>query len=462
MSVLNRSLGEADAHRLAAFAESIHYLLWDEEDPIEERFTRVVDHADRGIKGLGGSIAAKLLAIAHPERWIPLFPVRGDNGKSRALQILGLPPLPSGLTRGERHVRSNDALREMLEPHFPDDPWGQAQFLVWLMRGEDGDIGKKDIEVVMVDTVDLAALNDELLLTPGFLDEVASLLQEKGQVIFYGPPGTGKTYVAQRLAQAIAGSPSRQMIVQFHPSSSYEDFFEGYRPQTDDAGTMTYALMPGPLARMVDMARQAPNVPHVMIIDEINRANLPKVFGELLFLLEYRDVSIQTLYRPDETFEIPKNLFFIGTMNTADRSIALVDAALRRRFHFVPFFPEQDQMEGLLRRWLEHHDGDPRIASLVEWVNRELVLDIGEHLQIGPSYFMKPGISEDDLGRIWKYSIEPFIEEQLFGQPEEIARYRWATVKNQFGAALDAPADDDSALLDAIVEAQAAPEDPSA
>ncbi len=94
-----------------------------------------------------------------------------------------------------------------------------------------------------------------------------------------------------------------------------------------------------------------------MIIDEINRANLPKVFGELLFLLEYRAHSVKTLYRPDEGFELPPNLWFIGTMNTADRSIALVDAALRRRFHFVPFFPHDGPMKGLLRRWLEAHDG---------------------------------------------------------------------------------------------------------
>ena len=457
MSVLNRSLGEADADRLAAFAGSINYLLWDESDSIEARFTRVVDQEDLGIKGLGGSVAAKLLAITHPERWIPLFPVRGAKGKARALELLGLPPLEPGLTRGERQVRSNDALREVLEPHFPGDPWGQAQFLVWLIRAAEGGT-TGDGEEGGGETVDLTTLNEELMLTPGFLDEVSSLLREKGQVIFYGPPGTGKTYVAQRLAEAIAGNQSREVIVQFHPSSSYEDFFEGYRPQVDDTGAMTYALMPGPLARMVEMARHAPNLPHVLIIDEINRANLPKVFGELLFLLEYRDVSIQTLYRPDEPFEIPKNLYFIGTMNTADRSIALVDAALRRRFHFVAFFPEQDQMEGLLHRWLERNHGDPRIASLVAWVNQELVLDIGEHLQIGPSYFMKPGISESDLGRIWKYSIEPFIEEQLFGQPDEIARYRWATVKNQFGSALrEEPVGNDVDELEAASDLEGAP-----
>ena len=101
---------------------------------------------------------------------------------------------------------------------------------------------------------------------------------------------------------------------------------------------------------MAEKAEAAPGVPHILIIDEINRANLPRVFGELLFLLEYRNKAVRTAYRPDEPFELPKNLFFIGTMNTADRSIAMVDAALRRRFHFIPFMPHEGDDEVAARR----------------------------------------------------------------------------------------------------------------
>jgi 5-methylcytosine-specific restriction protein B len=444
MSILNRSLSEANADELARLADSIRYLLWDDTSPDADRIDRILDQQDLGIRGLGESVVMKMLAIVHPDVYLPAFPYRGDNGKKRFMELLGLPALDQSLSPGRLQVDANRALRDVLEPLFPSDPWAQAQFLYWLAKlpPENGGGG----EEVVTTSVDLSALNDELLLETGFLDEVVELLEEKGQVIFYGPPGTGKTFIAKRLAAALAADPSRSMIVQFHPSTSYEDFFEGYRPCTNDDGQMTYELVPGPLARMAELAALAPATKHIIVVDEINRANLPKVFGELLFLLEYRDESIQMLYRPDTPFRLPPNLWMIGTMNTADRSIALVDAALRRRFHFVPFFPEQDQMQGLLHRWLEHNDGDARIASLVEQVNQELVQDVGEHLQIGPSYFMRPGIGESDLRRIWKYSIEPFVEEQLFGQPEEIKRYRWSEVRQRYWGTLTAATDDPTIL----------------
>ena len=140
-----------------------------------------------------------------------------------------------------------------------------------------------------------------------------------------------------------------------------------------------------------------------MVIDEINRANLPKVLGELLFLFEYRDEQVPTQYRPDDPFELPKDLWFIGTMNTADRSIALIDAALRRRFHFVPFFPNHGPMAGLLGRWLEseRRTGLGRRAGRA-WSTHELEERLGgPHLQLGASHFMQQGLDEarlrDDL-----------------------------------------------------------------
>lgn len=298
------------------------------------------------------------------------------------------------------------------------------------------------------DEVSLSDLADELLLDEAFLQTVVDLLDDKGQVIFYGPPGTGKTFVAKRLAAVLARDPARHTVVQFHPAMSYEDFFEGYRPRAAD-GQLTYELVPGPLARIAERAAGAPDARHVLVIDEINRANLAKVLGELLFLLEYRDEAITTLYRPDRPFRLPPNLRVIGTMNSADRSIALVDVALRRRFHFVGWFPEQDQLKGLLGQWLERHDGDVRIAALVQKVNEELADHIGVHLQIGPSYFMREGLDAEGLRRIWQFSIEPYIEEQLFGQTAEIARYRYDSVRDRFWSALTAEPDSPE-VLDAL------------
>ncbi len=288
--------------------------------------------------------------------------------------------------------------------------------------------------------VDLTGLASSLLVEEEFLEDIVALLKDKGQVIFYGPPGTGKTYLARKLAQHLASDDECRTLVQFHPSYSYEDFFEGYRPLgTSKEGGIAYELMPGPLARIAEHAGDNPDRRHVMIIDEINRGNLPRVLGELLFLLEYRDESMQTLYRPDQRFSLPENLWFIGTMNTADRSIALVDAALRRRFHFVPFFPDDGPMKGLLDRWLER-EGEPEwIGRLVSAVNEELkkVLE-GSHLLLGPSHFMKkygssPDSHEEQLRRIWAYNIEPFIEDQFFGDPEQIASFEFDAVIKRHG-----------------------------
>ena len=282
----------------------------------------------------------------------------------------------------------------------------------------------------------------ELLVERAFLDDIVGLLEDKGQVILYGPPGTGKTYLAKRLAEALAPDSEFRALVQFHPSTSYEDFFEGYRPVPAEGGGIGYELTRGPLARMAAHAGEHPGR-HVMVIDEINRANLPRVLGELLFLFEYRGERVSTLYRSDGEFHLPESLWFIGTMNTADRSIALVDAALRRRFHFVAFFPGRGPTEGLLGRWLEREKQPKWVDGLVEMVNGELTEAVGEDLQLGFSHFMRKGYgqepSEGDevLRRIWRYNIEPFVEDQLFGDPARIGRFRFEEVIARYRSNLE-------------------------
>ena len=163
----------------------------------------------------------------------------------------------------------------------------------------------------------------ELLLTVNFLKEIETLLKEKRQVVFQGPPGTGKTYVAQKLAEHLAGSKDRVTLVQFHPSYAYEDFVQGYRPSLLE-GQPGFELKDGPLLQTARRAEEDADGDHYLVIDEINRGNLAKVFGELYFLLEYRDKSMRLQYQTDKEFSLPRNLYIIGTMNTADRSIALV------------------------------------------------------------------------------------------------------------------------------------------
>ncbi|WP_448007000.1 McrB family protein [Agromyces bauzanensis] len=133
------------------------------------------------------------------------------------------------------------------------------------------------------------------------------LLEEKKQLVFYGPPGTGKTFFAQALADHfVAGGGGASELVQFHPSYTYEDFFEGYRPAPGAAGRVEFQIKPGPLRRIAEAAAAAPDTPHVLIIDEINRANLAKVFGELYFLLEYRDRPISLQYTPNSSSRSPR------------------------------------------------------------------------------------------------------------------------------------------------------------
>ncbi len=211
----------------------------------------------------------------------------------------------------------------------------------------------------------------------------------------------------------VSGKARRVAHVQFHPSTSYEDFVEGYRPAPGRGdGTVSFELTPGPLSRLASAARADPSRPYFLLIDEINRANLAKVFGELYYLLEYRDSGIQFLYRPGKPFTLPRSVFFIGTMNTADRSIALVDAAMRRRFAFVELHPDDEPVKDLLRRWLGKRDAGR--ADLLDALNARIE---DRDFKIGPSYLMKDDAErEGGLGRVWRYSILPLLVEHHYGR----------------------------------------------
>ena len=206
--------------------------------------------------------------------------------------------------------------------------------------------------------------------------------------------------------------------MQLHPSYAYEDFVQGFRP-TLKGGQPGFELRNGPLLRAAERARKEPGADHFLVIDEINRGNIAKVFGELYFLLEYRDSEMHLQYS-DAPFSLPGNLYIIGTMNTADRSIALVDLALRRRFFFVEFHPDEEPVKGVLRRWLEVNGLEHMawVADAVEQANEKPQLKQDRHAAIGPSYFMKDGLDEAAVERIWKHSVLPYIEERLFVERE--------------------------------------------
>lgn len=437
-SALSVTLRDAGPVELETILRKLRDLLWGGGD-YADRIDHLLD-PEHAVRGLGESVIMKLLAICHPARFIPVFPFSGDMGKAKLMRLIGLDPPGDELSRGRRHVDANDTIRGKLDPYFPNDPRGQSEFLYWLRTREEAD----------ADT-DLSELAGDLHLKAEFLDEIIELLRGKGQIVFYGPPGTGKTYIARKLAEALAPEPARRTVVQFHPATTYEDFFEGYRPE-DIEGQVSYRLTHGPLALLAERAANAPGVDHVLVIDELNRANLPKVLGELLYLLEYREERVRTLYRPEDGFELPSNLLIIGTMNTADRSVGLVDAAMRRRFRFIPFFPNEDALDGLLRRWLNTNNEPVWPAELVDLVNAELVDEFGgPDLQVGHSHFMEPRLDETTVRRIWKYSVHPTIADQLYGNRDRIAYFGFDQVlqryKDQLGSE-ELPQTDDPTVSD--------------
>lgn len=442
MSALNRSINELERQgRLDILGDVLLRLCHGDGD--------VADRIDQAlasdITGLGESVVMKCLSLTDPDRFLPVFPYTGAMGKSRMLEVLGLEEPSSGATRGERQVQANDRLRGAMA-ELTDDPWIAKEFLYWIVERTDAQLaeaGETDVDVED-DEDRLGAVADRCFVGRRWIDDVVALLEDRRQLVMYGPPGTGKTFLTLQIAAALAPDPDRVRVVQFHPAYSYEDFFEGLRPRTTANDQLVYELTDGPLKSFAQQAAaDSRRRTHVLVIDEINRANLPKVFGELLFLLEYRDRRITTMYGK-EPFSLPDNLLIMATMNTADRSIALVDAALRRRFHFVPLFPGRPPLVDTLAAWLDDHGEEPRIAALLEHVNAQLVDRLGSgDLQIGPSHFMRPGISRGRaLERVWRYSIEPLLEEQLYGDDDAIDALRWGAVKTQLAAAPPAVVDE--------------------
>jgi 5-methylcytosine-specific restriction protein B len=263
-------------------------------------------------------------------------------------------------------------------------------------------------------------------LTDEAAEELHDMLLEKRQVIFYGPPGTGKTYVAQALARLMIGlaepPAERLAIVQFHPAYGYEEFIEGIRPESversDGHQAISYPARPGIFVEFCRAAAQI-GAPCIFIVDEINRGNIPRIFGELMLLLEYRGLEVRLPYS-GKPFRIPPNVYLIGTMNTADRSIALVDFALRRRFHFAHFTADP----GLFDRWLERQEAPlPYLGALYRRLAEEAIEDA--NFAIGPSAFMRPGLNEVGLRRVWQRSVMPYLEEYYLDQPAKAQRWQW-------------------------------------
>lgn len=273
-------------------------------------------------------------------------------------------------------------------------------------------------------------LNDVFLSEKQY-DHLKLLLEQKKNVILQGAPGVGKTYCAKRLAYSMMGEKNddRICLVQFHQSYSYEDFIEGYKPYEN-----TFKIRKGIFYDFCKKAKDNPDRDYFFIIDEINRGNLSKIFGELLMLIEnnYRGEEMTLLYSSDK-FCIPENLYIVGMMNTADRSLAMIDYALRRRFSFFKLNPGF-MSEGFIKKQKELNNLKyNNLISAVLELNKMIIQDdsLGHGFEIGHSYFCYKDIndvSDEWLHSVVNYDLIPLIEEYWFDNKSKIEE--WTTKLN--------------------------------
>lgn len=278
---------------------------------------------------------------------------------------------------------------------------------------------------------DMSSYNDnkflsEVYISKAMLNQIKHLLLRKKNVILQGAPGVGKTFCAKRLAYTILGEENDDRIsfIQFHQNYSYEDFIMGYKPEGSD-----FVLKEGVFYRFCRKALANPKDKYFFIIDEINRGNLSKIFGELLMLIEkdYRDTYASMPYK-EERFVVPHNLYIIGMMNTADRSLAMIDYALRRRFSFVEMEPGfesegfKNYQKGLKSELFN------KIVGLIKELNVDISDDnsLGNGFKIGHSYLC--GIKQKEctkelLEEIVKYDILPMLQEYWFDNQDKVDRW---------------------------------------
>ena len=296
---------------------------------------------------------------------------------------------------------------------------GEYDFIIDMIREENPLTVTDEVE-----KYDKSAFLDEVYMTEGKYDTLVAVLKNKKNIILQGAPGVGKTFAAKRLAYSIMGEKddSRIEFVQFHQNYSYEDFMMGYKPANDG-----FELKYGIFYRFCQKAANQPDKDFFFIIDEINRGNMSKIFGELLMLIErdYRGTKATLAYN-GMTFSVPKNLYIIGMMNTADRSLAMIDYALRRRFSFFDIEPGFDSAGFMKYQQGLNNETFALLVSKVQELNKEIAMDksLGKGFCIGHSYFCgQTECSEEWMQAIVDYDILPMLSEYWFDDMNKLQRW---------------------------------------
>lgn len=375
------------------------------------------------------ALASRWLCDLEPHYYLPVSKKFTASSLRHAGQLLKRPS-EAGAGDDNYEALCREAIR--LARFFPEisqtEPLYEFDFFLYWIHKQDEIFGSLESEAVSGEEIldpgtltpsDRCLTIDDLCKRTGktvdFFETIQRRLLDKGQVVFSGPPGTGKSLIADLFSSWFREGSGRSVQVQFHPSYAYEDFIEGFRPSGTTSG---FHLVDGVFKSFCMAAGSKPSDRFVFIIDELNRGNLPQIFGELLHLLEYRGKQI-TLPYSKEAFAIPPNVFIIATMNTADRSIALVDFALRRRFDFFEFSPDR----ACLEHYLNHANCQLPVSTVLgvfTQLNSEILCRLGKQYCIGHSFFMKPSLTNQLLQDIWSFSISPLLDEYFFDDPSAL------------------------------------------